>query len=100
MLERRQLDSYGVMARNIVGSRVMEARRRTKPRLTQGDLAARLQTSGLGLSQSAVSKIEQGQRPVLDIEVVALAKGLRVSAAWLMGETEDPTPTLHATGPG
>ena len=84
------------MPRNIVGSRVTEARGRTKPRLTQGDLAARLQTTGLGLSQSAVSKIERGQRPVLDTEVMALAQGLRVSAAWLLGETDDPTPTLRS----
>jgi transcriptional regulator with XRE-family HTH domain len=55
------------------------------------DLAARLQLQGLKIDQSAVSKIEQGHRPVLDLEVVALAKALKVSAAWLLGEADSPT---------
>ena len=70
----------------MVGPRVREARKQAKPPLTQNDLVARLQVMGLKVDQSSISKIEQGIRPVLDIEVIALAKALGVSAAWLLGE--------------
>lgn len=79
------------MQRNVVGPRVRKARKLTKPCMSQVDLAARLQILGLKVDQSAVSKIEQGHRPVLDLEVVALAEALKVSAAWLLGEANTPT---------
>jgi len=75
------------MAKNIVGSRVRQARRTAKPRITQLDLVARLQLVGLSIDQSGLSKLENGRRPVTDIEVVALARALKVSVAWLLGET-------------
>lgn len=78
------------MQRNVVGLRVRQARRLATPRVSQVDLAARLQVLGLRIDQSAVSKIEQGRRSVLDIEVVALAKALKVSAAWLLEEANKP----------
>ena len=59
-----------------------------KPPITQLDLVARLQLAGLSIDQSGLSKLENGQRPVTDIEVTALAKALKVSTAWLLGETE------------
>lgn len=70
--------------KNIIGQRVREARKKAKPSITQLDLVARLQTEGLSVDQSALSKIESGLRPVTDIEVVALAKALKVSAEWLL----------------
>ena len=85
---------YGILPtirlsmRNIVGPRVRQARKMAKPPITQIDLVARLQIMGLKVDQSAVSKIEKGVRPVLDVEVVALAKALRVSPAWLLGEKD------------
>ena len=77
--------------RNVVGLRIRQARKIATPRVSQVDLVARLQVLGLKIDQSAVSKIEQGRRPVLDFEVVALAKALRVSASWLLGEANTPT---------
>jgi len=74
----------------VVGARVRQARKLATPRVSQVDLAARLQLMGLKIDQSAVSKIEQGYRPVLDLEVVALAKALKVSASWLLGEANSP----------
>ena len=59
-----------------------------KPPITQIDLVARLQILGLKVDQSVVSKIEKGVRPVLDVEVVALAQALRVSPAWILGEKD------------
>ena len=80
-----------VEIRNIVGSRVRHARRTTKPRITQRDLVARLQVLGMVIDQSGLSKIENGQRAVSDIEVVALAKALKVSVAWLFEGTSTPS---------
>lgn len=73
-----------VESRNIVGSRIRQARRVAKPGITQRDLVARLQVLGMMIDQSGLSKIENGQRPVSDIEVVALAKALKVSPEWLL----------------
>ena len=80
-----------VQKRNIVGSRVRNARREAKPPVTQTDLVARLQVLGVVIDQSGISKIESGQRPVLDFEVVALAKALKVAVAWLLEETDRDT---------
>lgn len=51
-------------------------RKAAKPPITQLELVARLQTLGVVLDQSGLSKIENGQRPVTDIEVVAFSKAL------------------------
>lgn len=76
--------------KNIVGIRVRQARKSANPPITQTDLIARLQVLGMVIDQSGLSKIENGQRPVTDIEVIALAKALRVSEDWLLKGTEDP----------
>jgi len=77
-----------VREKNIVGTRVRQARKAVRSPVTQTDLAARLQLLGIVIDQSGLSKIESGQRPVSDVEVVALAKALKVSAAWLLEETD------------
>jgi len=79
----------GVDNRNIVGIRVRQARMAAKQRITQKELVARLQVLGIMIDQSGLSKIENGQRPVSDIEVVALAKALEVSPMSLLQESED-----------
>ena len=76
--------------RNIIGDRVRLARETAKPRITQNDLAARLQTHGLQLEQAAVSKIESGYREVIDTEVATIAKVLGVTVGWLFGENDKP----------
>ena len=73
--------------RNVVGERVRWARKAAKPPITQIDLVARLQVLGMQIDQSGLSKIESDRRPVTDFEVIALAKALRVSAAWMLKET-------------
>jgi len=75
-----------VEKRNLVGNRVRQARKTAKPMITQLDLVARLQVLGLMVDQSTLSKIENGQRPVTDIEVAALAKALKVPVSWLFEE--------------
>jgi len=73
-----------VESKNIVGARVRQARKSAKPQITQLDLVARLQLLGMMIDQSGLSKIESGRRPVSDIEVVALARALKVSVEWLL----------------
>ncbi len=48
------------------------------PRMTQEDLVGRLARLGITINQSQVAKIENGERPVLDFEVAAIAKALKV----------------------
>ncbi len=77
--------------KNIVGIRVRQARKAAKPPITQLDLIARLQLLDINIDQSGLSKIENGQRPVADIEVVALAKALKVTEEWLLKGTGNPS---------
>ena len=70
--------------KNVCGDRVHEARR--KLRLTQADLAARLQVAGINIERDSVSRIEIGTRFVADYELRVLAKILKVSVAWLLSE--------------
>lgn len=69
--------------KNICGARVYEAR--TKKRLTQSELSARLQVRGITLARDSISRIEIGTRFVADYEVVEIAKVLDVSPMWLLG---------------
>lgn len=80
-----------VEKRNIVGIRVRQARKAAKPPVTQSDLIARLQLLDMNIDQSGLSKIENGQRPVSDMEVVALAKALKVTEEWLLKGTGNPS---------
>ena len=57
---------------------------RVNKRMTQFDLAARLQVEGVNIERDSISKIESGRRFVADYEVVVLAKALGVSVLWLL----------------
>lgn len=74
--------------RNIVGRRIREARLRCKPPVSQEDLAGRLAARGVSVDQTAVSRIESQTRYMMDYEVAAVAKSLKVSVAWLFGEAD------------
>lgn len=73
--------------RNIIGSRVCKARKEAK--ITQIDLAARLQVLGIKIDQTGLSKLESGNRPVTDIEVAAIAKILKVPISQLFEDDSD-----------
>ena len=64
--------------RNSTGRAICRLRHQARPRLTQEDLAARLARQGLALNQSQIAKIESGRRPVLDYELAAIARALKV----------------------
>jgi len=70
--------------RNISGEQIREARLRL--RLSQAQLAARMQTEGVPIEQDALSRIESGDRLVQDFELRALARCLRVTVDWLLTE--------------
>lgn len=57
-----------------------------KKRITQRDLAARLQTQGITIERDSISRIEIGTRFVTDYELKILAKTLDVSMEWLTDE--------------
>ena len=69
--------------KNLCGDRVHEAR--VRQRLSQSDLATRLQLLGVVIERDSVSRIEIGTRFVADYEVRALAECLGVGVEWLLG---------------
>ena len=50
------------------------------------DLAGRLAARGIILDQTAISRIENQTRYLMDYEIAAIAKSLKVSVGWLFGE--------------
>jgi transcriptional regulator with XRE-family HTH domain len=73
-------------ARNIIGPRIREARLRAKPPLSQDDLAGKLAALGVLMDRSAISRIEGSDRYLMDYEIAALAKALKVSVGSLFND--------------
>lgn len=72
---------------NISGSRIKAARLKNK--MSQEELAIRMQLAGLQIGQMAISRMETGKRLVPDFELPILASALGVSVAYLLGESEE-----------
>ena len=70
-------------SKNLCGQRVKEARKKCK--LSQENLAAKLQLQGVIIERDSISRIEIGTRFVADYEIVALCKILHVTPAYLLG---------------
>ena len=68
--------------KNLCGERVHEARCRM--RLTQADLAARMQVQGVTMERDSISRIEIGTRFVTDYELLILSRILKVTLEWLL----------------
>lgn len=64
--------------KNVIGKFIRETRLAEKPSATQKDISARLETYGVFLSHSSISMIENGTRPITDIQIIAFAKALKV----------------------
>ncbi len=77
------------MNKNKSGHRIRAARFMNNPIISQTDLIAKMQIKGFNISKNIMSRIELGERYVTDLELIAFAKILNVSTAWLLGETED-----------
>lgn len=67
---------------NIVGVKISQIRKNL--RISQRELADRLQINGLDIDKNAVQRMESGQRFITDIEVIALAKVLGVTIEELL----------------
>ena len=72
--------------KNVCGERVREQRLRM--RLSQTDLAARLQLAGVTIERDSLSRVEIGTRFVADYELMTLADVLGVRVEWLLGMTK------------
>lgn len=70
-------------SKNICGARVKAARK--KLGLSQEQLAARLQVSGVVIERNSISRIESGARFVADYELLVLSKVLNASPSYLLG---------------
>ncbi len=72
--------------KNIVGKRIKEIRE--KLGITQEQLAIRLEMAGWDADRFLISKIERGERQVLDTEVQLIAKALKVGVSSLFDENK------------
>lgn len=69
--------------KNVVGPKVREARYRGGRKVSQEVLAARLQALGVDIDQTALSRLENGERQITDIEILAVCKALGIAVAEL-----------------
>lgn len=70
--------------KNISGDRIHQSR--TAQRISQQDLAARMQVKGVIIEREAISKIETGDRFVADYELMMFSEVLGVPMDWLAGK--------------
>lgn len=73
--------------KNICGEKIKIARKRCK--LSQTDLAAKLQIEGVIIERDSISRIESGTRFVTDYELKVLANILKVDVLWLLDESDE-----------
>ena len=76
--------------KNVVGTRIRDARLSSKENLSQEDLAARVQAMGVELDQTMISRVETGDRQVTDIELFAICRALRISVGSLFAAVRLP----------
>ena len=69
---------------NISGEKIRQAR--VLQRISQSDLAARLQVEGVSLERDSISRIENGSRFVTDYELLVFSRILGVSIDFLLQE--------------
>ena len=75
--------------KNICGDRIRQAR--ALRRISQSELAAKMQVEGITIERDSISRIEIGTRFVADYELKVFAKDLKVNIMWLISDdTETP----------
>lgn len=70
--------------KNLCGEHIRQAR--VVQKLSQKELAAKIQIEGVTMERDSISRIERGTRFVTDYEVKIFAKVLKVSPEWLLEE--------------
>ena len=73
--------------RNIVGVKIERLRR--KKNIKQKELVAMLQSMGMDICDTSMSRLEGQERLVQDFEVPILARALDVSVEWLLKREEE-----------
>ena len=68
---------------NIIGSKIKEAR--IKSGMSQQQLSNKLELMAVYVCRGSVSRIENGERAITDIEIDAISKVLKVSLDYLFG---------------
>ncbi|SFH31302.1 Helix-turn-helix [Desulfotomaculum arcticum] len=70
--------------KNMIGAKVVALRKARN--IKQKDFLAKLQTVGLDISPTSLSRLEGQYRLVQDYEIVAIAKALDISVEELLGK--------------
>jgi len=70
----------------VTGRRIRQARFIHHPPLSQTELSRKLIARGIELDQTTISRIENQDRLVMDYELLAIARCLKVSLVWLCAE--------------
>lgn len=78
-------DYYG--KKNVCGEQIREAR--VIQRMSQTELAAKMQIEGIMIERDSISRIEIGTRFVSDYELMIFAKVLKVDIKWLLTSREE-----------
>ena len=78
--------------KNICGEKVRQAR--LMRRMSQSDLAAKLQLENVIIERDSISRIEAGTRFVTDYELKILASVLSVDVLWLLENNDNFGKTL------
>ncbi|MEG1677991.1 MAG: XRE family transcriptional regulator [Clostridia bacterium] len=73
--------------RNIVGAKVERIRR--EKNIKQKDLVAILQSKGMDICDTSMSRLEGQNRLVQDFEIPILAEALGVTVAWLLKQEDE-----------
>lgn len=73
--------------KNICGERIREAR--VVQKMSQSELAAKMQVAGITIERDSISRVEIGTRFVADYELKVFAKVLNVNILWLLAITEE-----------
>ena len=83
-------------SRNIVDAK--EERIRKAKHIKQKDLVAALQSRGMDICDTSMSRLEGQNRLVQDFEIPILAEVLGVSVEWLLcGDDDMPTENLNVS---
>ena len=72
---------------NIVGAKVAQVRK--EKGIKQKDLVAALQSRGMDICDTSMSRLEGQNRMVQDFEVPILAEALGVSIEWLLSQEKE-----------
>lgn len=72
--------------KNIISDKIKEYR--IKRKISQDDLAARMQVLGVNVNQQAISRIEKNLRQVTDYELACFCKCLDVKPDELLSDFE------------